>query len=266
MPLWVKLPIPYAKNLENIKMRSIKQFGLLFLSLVLLVSCSPKLQLSQTRKQLYAISAAMPMDSAMLAFYKPYKQRLDSNMNDIIAVAETEIARGRPEGKLNNLMTDAMAEIGRQNGIKFDIAYTNYGGLRLALPQGNIRLYKVYELMPFENRLVTVTFKGSDMQAFLDYIAEMGGDPISGARFKISNKKAVEVSVHGQPLDLNKEYVVLTSDYMANQGDGGYIFGKSYNRVEYTIKLRDALLDYIKQQTKAGKTLNPQLDGRITLD
>lgn len=258
-------------NLENIKMKiNPSKFGqirlLTFAFLLFLAACSHKLQLSQTQKQQYAISAAMPMDSAMLAFYKPYKQRLDSNMNDIIAVAETEIARGKPEGKLNNLMADAMAEIGRQNKINFDVAYTNYGGLRLPLPKGNILLYKVYELMPFENRLVTVTFKGSDMQAFLDYIANWGGDPVSGVRFKISNKKAVNISINGQPLDSTKEYVILTSDYMANQGDGGYIFGKSYNRVEYTIKLRDALLEYIIQQTKAGKTLNPQLDGRITLD
>ncbi len=206
------------------------------------------------------------MDSAMLAFYKPYKQRLDSSMNDVIAVAETEIARAKPEGKLNNLMADAMAEIARQNQIKFDMAYTNYGGLRLAIPQGKIPLYKIYELMPFENRLVSVTFKGSDMQLFLDYIAEMGGDPVSGIRCKIKDKKAIDIFINGEPFNNNKEYVVLTSDYMANQGDGAYIFAKAYNRQEYQIKLRDTILDYLKQQTQAGKTINPQLDGRITLD
>lgn len=230
------------------------------------MSCSPKLQLNNSLKQQYAISKDLPMDSAMLAFYKPYKQRLDSNMNDIIAVAETEISRGKPEGRLNNLVADAIAESGRQNQIKFDVAYTNYGGLRLPLPQGKISLYKVYELFPFENRLVAVTFKGSDMQLFLDYIAEMGGDPVSGIRFKIKDKKAIDIFINGEPFNNNKEYVVLTSDYMANQGDGGYIFAKAYNRQEYQIKLRDAILDYLKQQTQAGKTINPQLDGRITLD
>lgn len=235
-------------------------------ALLLQVACSPKLQLSSSIKQQYAISKDMPADSAILTFYKPFKQRLDSNMNDVIAVAETEIARAKPEGKLNNLMADAMAEIARQSGIKFDMAYTNYGGLRLALAQGNIPLYKIYELMPFENRLVTVTFSGADMQLFLNYIAEMGGDPIAGARFKIKEKKAINISINGEPFNNQKEYIVLTSDYMANQGDGGYIFGKAYQRKEYEIKLRDTILEYLKQQTKAGKTINPPLDGRITLD
>ncbi|MFM6976504.1 MAG: 5'-nucleotidase C-terminal domain-containing protein [Sphingobacteriaceae bacterium] len=258
-------------NLENINMK-IKtnyrmRFPLFIVAFLILVSaCSTKWQLNNSVKTHYAISKDLPMDSAMLAFQAPFKKRLDSNMNDIIAVAETEIARGKPEGKLNNLFADAMYWTGKQQGMSFDIAYTNYGGLRLPLPKGNIPLYKIYELMPFENRLVAVTFSGSDMQLFLDYIAEGGGDPVSGVRFEISNKKAVNISINGSPLDKAKEYVVLTSDYMANQGDGGYIFAKSYNRKEYEIKLRDALLLYIKQQTQAGKTLNPQLDGRITLD
>jgi len=247
-------------------MKHTKHFLIFCLLMLGLMSCSPKLQLNNSLKQQYAISKDLPMDSAMLAFYKPYKQRLDSSMNDVIAVAETEISRAKPEGKLNNLMADAMAEIARQNQIKFDMAYTNYGGLRLAIPQGKIPLYKIYELMPFENRLVSVTFKGSDMQLFLDYIAEMGGDPVSGIRFKIKDKKAIDIFINGEPFNNNKEYVVLTSDYMANQGDGGYIFAKAYNRQEYQIKLRDTILDYLKQQTQAGKTINPQLDGRITLD
>ena len=247
-------------------MKHTKNFLVFCLLMLGLMSCSPKLQLNNSLKQQYAISKDLPMDSAMLAFYKPYKQRLDSSMNDVIAVAETEISRAKPEGRLNNLMADAMAEIARQNQIKFDMAYTNYGGLRLAIPQGKIPLYKIFELMPFENRLVSVTFTGSDMQLFLDYIAEMGGDPVSGIRFKIKDKKAIDIFINGEPFNNNKEYVVLTSDYMANQGDGGYIFAKAYNRQEYQIKLRDTILDYLKQQNQAGKTINPQLDGRITLD
>ncbi len=120
--------------------------------------------------------------------------------------------------------------------------------------------------MPFENRLVAVTFNGTDMQLFLNYIAEMGGDPVSGIRFRIKDKKAVNILINGQEFNNQKEYVVLTSDYMANQGDGGYIFAKAYNRKEFDIKLRDTILEYLKQQTKEGKTINPQLDGRITLD
>ncbi|HEY0897316.1 MAG TPA: 5'-nucleotidase C-terminal domain-containing protein [Sphingobacteriaceae bacterium] len=229
-------------------------------------ACSKKVFLSNTNASLYPVSRDMPTDSALVKFLQPYKAHLDSQMWDVIAVSDKVIERGRPEGALNNLMADAMFIVGRENGMDFDVAYTNYGGLRLPLPEGPIRLFNVYELMPFENRLTTVRFKGSDMKLFFDYIAGMGGDPISGAAFKIRDKKAEEITIGGKPLDMSGEYTVLTSDYMANGGDGGDIFFKSFGRKEYPIKLRDAIVTYLKEQTKAGNKINPKVDGRITVE
>jgi 2',3'-cyclic-nucleotide 2'-phosphodiesterase (5'-nucleotidase family) len=103
------------------------------------------------------------------------------------------------------------------------------------------------------------------MQRFFDYIAESGGDPISGARFTIDNKKAVDITIDGKPFDVKKEYVVLTSDYMANGGDGGQIFSKNIERKDLNYKLRDAILDYLAKLKKEGKKLNPVIDGRIKI-
>ena len=115
-----------------------------------MAGCSPKLRLSSSEKTLYPISANQPKDSVIIAYYLPYKMRLDSQMNENIAVSAIEIVKGKPEGPLNNLMADAMYETGRLKNISFDIAYTNYGGLRISLPKGNIPLFKVFELIPFE--------------------------------------------------------------------------------------------------------------------
>lgn len=231
-----------------------------------LSSCSPKLQLARTDKAVYPISSDLPKDQEILDYYLPFKLRLDSMMNEVVAVSAIEISKGKPEGHLNNFMADAMADAGKSNNIPFDIAYTNYGGLRVPLPKGNIALFNVFELMPFENMITTVQFSGSDMKQFFDYIASTGGDPISGATFKIRDKKALDIKINGQALDLNRTYTVLTSDYMANGGDGGAIFLKATGRKESNIKLRDALLMYMRKQSRAGKTLNPKLDGRITVE
>lgn len=271
-----KLLIRYVKCLENtnIEMKFLNltqrlKTSLSLFSLAALLSvtaCSKKVFLQKTGADLYAVSADLPKDSAIVKYLKPYKANLDSQMWKVIAYAEKDIKRGRPEGPLNNLMADAMYLIAKENKMAFDLAYTNYGGLRLPIPKGDIKLFNVFELMPFENRLVTVKFKGSDMKAFFDYIAGMGGDPISGATFKIRDKQAVNIMINGEPFDLSKEYTVLTSDYMANGGDGGDIFYKARGRKEYSMKLRDALIIYLEQQTKAGNKINPQVDGRITVE
>jgi 2',3'-cyclic-nucleotide 2'-phosphodiesterase (5'-nucleotidase family) len=235
-------------------------------SLFIFSSCRSRMNVNHSEKVLYPISAEQPKDSAILAYYLPYKANLDSQMNKVIARSAIEIVKGRPEGPLNNLMADAMFSTGRLNKIPFDVAYTNYGGLRIGLPKGNITLNNVFELMPFENLITTVTFSGKNMQQFFDYVAEAGGDPIAGAKFRIKDKKAVDVMIGGQRLDVSKNYVLLTSDYMANGGDGGEIFSKATDRKTFEIKLRDALLNYMELQTKEGKILNPINDGRISVE
>ena len=273
MPPWAKLLMCFDTNLVNINHKnsvslkhSTLKIAVYFFAVSIFWACSPKLQLTSSDKALYPISTDLPKDKGITDYYLPYKLRLDSMMKEIIAVSAVEISRGRPEGPLNNLMTDAMADAGRSQNISFDVVYTNYGGLRIPIPKGNIALFKVFELMPFENILTTVQFTGTDMKTFFDYIASMGGDPISGATFKIHDKKAQDVKINGQPLDLDKTYTVLTSDYMANGGDGGDIFLKAMGRREYDVKLRDALIIYLRKQNKAGVIINPKNDGRITVE
>ncbi len=245
-------------------MRSIK-FLLGFTTLAFLTACSPKLQLRQTDKQLYNINATIPSDSAIQAFIFPYKNKLDSIMNDLVGVSAIEITKNRPEGTLNNFFADAMFDSGKDQGLDFDFAYSNYGGLRTPLPKGEIYRYKIYELMPFENAFALVTFKGEDTQAFFDFIAASGGEPISGASFTIHNKKAVDIFINGQPFNKRKTYKILTSDYMANGGDGGLIFSKSITNTPLNYKLRDALFHYLEKKQKAGEILNPVIDGRIKI-
>lgn len=228
-------------------------------------SCKPKYQIVNIEKKLYPVSNQYPSDSSVFISYKPYKLKLDSIMNDVVGFSDIEIQKEKPEGPLNNFFADAMYSSAKAKGIVFDIAYTNYGGIRTSLPRGAIPRYKIFELMPFENAITTVKFKGTDMQSFFEFLAKSGGDAISGARFTIDNGKAVDISVNGQPLDYTKEYIVLTSDYMANGGDGGEVFIKSIETINYGYKLRDALLDYLEQLRKACKTLNPIKDGRIKI-
>ena len=241
--------------------------GIIVVTTALLItqSCKPKYQLANSEKNLLPVSNVYPSDSLVLSHYKPYKLKLDSIMNDVVGFSEIEIQKEKPEGPLNNFFADAMFSSAKIKGIAFDVAYTNYGGLRTPIPKGEIQKYKIFELMPFENAITTVKFKGEDMQNFFDYVARSGGDAISGARFTIDNDKATEITINGAAFDASREYIVLTSDYMANGGDGGEVFTKSLETKNYDYKLRDALLDYLELQKKAGKTLNPVKDGRVRI-
>lgn len=251
--------------MPSFKIIALKNTFLLFAVVTFGFACSPKLKISKNQKQIYTITQTMPVDSDMLAFYKPYKLILDSVMNDVVAISELELTRNQPEGTLNNFFADALFESAQTANINFDIVFTNVRGLRLPLPKGEIYRYKIFELMPFENSLVSVQFDGKNTQRFFDYVAKDGGHPISGASFTIFNNKAIDIVIAGKPFDNLKSYTILTSDYMANGGDKGAVFYLGTNRKDYNYLMRTAILQYLEKQKKAGKTLNPKLDGRIKI-
>jgi hypothetical protein len=104
---------------------------------------------------------------------------------------------------------------------------------------------------------------GVQIEELFRYIARQGGDPISGASFRIVENQAKDILINDKPLNPASVYTILTSDYVANGGDGAAVYLKATGRIEHPVKVRDAILDYIKAETKAGREINPRVDGRI---
>ena len=58
-----------------------------------------------------------------------------------------------------------------------DFAWMNQGGVRDALPAGQLLERHIWDMMPFENRVVVGTFKGRDLPAVV--VAGRTIDPIA---------------------------------------------------------------------------------------
>jgi 2',3'-cyclic-nucleotide 2'-phosphodiesterase (5'-nucleotidase family) len=65
------------------------------------------------------------------------------------------------------------------------------------------------------------------------------------------------------PLDKNKVYVVATNDYLAEGNDGMKQLKNATKRVNTGIKIRDMLIEYIRNESEAGRKINPKLDERV---
>ena len=118
--------------------------------------------------------------------------------------------------------------------------------------------------MPFENELVLFTLKGEDVLIFINFVARTNGQPIAGLKINIKDGKAENIMVNGKAFDINQNYKVLTSDYIASGGDDAVGFAKPIAKKNLNLKIRDALLNEVTQLQTAGKTINAKLDGRIT--
>ena len=241
---------------------------ILLLSLTV-TACAPKAWII-TR----ATSVKIPIDSktdavadkSYIEHLQPLKQQLGVKMNVVIGEAAETMKGHAPESLLSNFSADVYRQAGTDYlGAQVDISIVNLGGLRTVIPAGNITVGKVFELMPFENELVILWLKGDKLSELIQYFATADGEGVSGIRMEISNGKAVNVSVNGNAIDPEKIYSIATSDYLAGGNDKMFQLAQYEKRQNTGIKLRDILLDYIKNETAKGNKIQSKLDGRITI-
>ncbi|MBB6498631.1 5'-nucleotidase C-terminal domain-containing protein [Pedobacter cryoconitis] len=236
---------------------------------LLLYSCSSNYHLVKSNRTEYAVTKEVKADSSIIRTYQPYKLKLDSQMNVILGYSENLLEKKMTGGEsvLGDFFSDAALAEARKTDpqIDFTMPSTN-GGLRNDLPSGAITLANVFQLMPFENELIVFEIKGTEVQSLLDYIARTGGQPVSGLKMKIVAGKPAAVIINGQPFDQTKNYHVLTSDYIAGGADGISCFKKPVASKVLNLKIRDALISYIKETQARGEKISTKLDGRITHD
>ena len=234
-----------------------------------LLSCATNYKVVQSKRTEYAISSTLAADSSVIKTYLPYKLKMDSQMNVVIGYSDIALSKKSETGEslLGNFFSDAVLNEAKKidPNIDFTMPSTN-GGLRNDLPTGPVTLSNVFELMPFENELLIFELKGTDVKALVDMIAKSNGQPVAGITITIKNRKAVSVLINGQPFDSSKNYRVLTSDYIAGGGDGVDCFKNPVTRTVAGLKVRDALVSYVKEQQAKGMKISAKLDGRITHD
>lgn len=213
----------------------------------------------------YIISVQLPKDTSLIVLTQPYRDSVNSSMNEVVGWAEETLDKKQPEGALGNFFADALLHVARQKfGVPVDAAFVNYGGIRInQLAKGEITRGEVFEIMPFDNLLVLQQVKGNLLQQYLDFIAGHGGWPMAGITMEIKNKKAVNVHIGGQPLDETKTYMITNSDYIANGGDNAAML-KNIPQQNIGYLMRDALFDYIKFLKAQGKNVSAPEEKRIT--
>jgi 2',3'-cyclic-nucleotide 2'-phosphodiesterase (5'-nucleotidase family) len=231
----------------------------------MLLSCKSALVPTKAVYEDYRITQSLGRDTSMTVLMAPYRDSVTRSMDVVVGVAEADMEKAKPEGSLGNFMVDAMLYTARQKfGTPVDAAFTNYGGIRInQLPRGPVTRGKIFELMPFDNLLVLQQVRGDVLQQFLDLTAASGGWPVAGLTMQIRDKKAVNVSVNGQPLDPSKTYTIANSDYVANGGDDAAML-KAVSQQNRGYLLRDALFDYIQALKGQGKNISAKVENRVT--
>jgi 5'-nucleotidase len=223
-----------------------------------------------------AVDASIPDDSPvnkMLAVYSPKVRELEV----VLGTLKGELKKsGAGSGSLGNFVADGMrAQASVKTGKPIALALMNAGGLRRNnIGEGELKARDIFELLPFENALITVDLTGEQLTRLLRMIVA-GREAQSGARitYKTNADKSSEMESARlrdqsgeREIDPNATYTIATVDYLYRVGGRYAILQQGKNMKELGTILRDAIINYVKSETAAGRVIKPNLDGRFVFD
>lgn len=226
-----------------------------------------------TRAKLNTIDASVPDDADVEKMLAPYSGKV-RELSKVVGQLEGGLSKtGVGAGSLGNFVTDGIkAQAQAKLGKPVSLAIVNAGGLRKnEIAAGELRASDIFELLPFENALVVLEMTGVQLARLLEIVPR---DAQAGARihFKWNDRnraefisgKLVDENGKEQEVDPQKIYTVITIDYLVRLGSGAYaILQEAKSNKPLNITLRDAILDYVKTETAAGRPIRAVVDNRF---
>jgi 2',3'-cyclic-nucleotide 2'-phosphodiesterase (5'-nucleotidase family) len=215
-------------------------------------------KLKKLSTQLIEAKGVAPDPEALQAV-EPYRAKVERQMNTVLGEATSSFSRIVQEGgALLNMVTDAYrASTGAQ------IALANTGGFRTSLPAGPITYGKLFEILPFENTIVTMKITGAQLKRTLAVrLTAVSGIRVAFDLRKPRGEQLVSVTLDdGSPILDNAIYTVAINDFMQAGGDDYTEFAQGTDVKDAGIRLRDVVSDYIRTK----KSITPLIDGRIQI-
>lgn len=215
-----------------------------------------------------------------------YERQVDSLLQRAIGETQVDLDGEHVRTGETNL-GDFVADVMRQ-AAGAEAAIINGGSIRTGIAQGKITVKDIYAVLPFDNYLVAISLTGVQIKAALEHgVARLeersrSFPQVSGLTFTYSRSapagfRVKEVTVGGQPLDAQREYVVATNDYLVAGGDGYTVFGEALKSAgDYTnlggtltsskLAYNDPgawLRELVIAAIQARKTIAPKTEGRI---
>ena len=218
------------------------------------------------------IDASIPDDPDVEKMLAPYSGRVRA-LSAVIGKLDGPLEKENVgAGTLGNFVTDGLRAFAQTKLNKpIALVIMNAGGLRKnQIAAGDLRATDIFELLPFENALVAVDVTGADLAKLLAAVVR---DAQSGARIQYKwndqnrpeflSGKLMGENGQEQEIDPNKIYTVVTIDYLLKVGGGAYAVLKEAKSVApLNITLLDAIMEYVKAETAAGRMIRAHVDDR----
>lgn len=185
-------------------------------------------KLVKSEVKLITVDSAVKADEPTRELIAEWKKKLDDALGAPIGFTKTGIEQDSAE--MSAWLTTALKE-----RFKTDFALFNRKGVRQGLPAGAITGASLWDLVPFDNQVVTVKLTGEQLQAVAD------------------NLEARVAGLKGKKLDPKKKYTLATTDYLYLGGDGFKLNEADANPTQTKESVQAALIEWTKAKQSSEK-------------
>ncbi|MCX7943653.1 MAG: 5'-nucleotidase C-terminal domain-containing protein [Deltaproteobacteria bacterium] len=199
-------------------------------------------------------------DKEVTKILAPYIISVERIKKDIICTATEDIDIISGDSlPLGQIITEAMLTY---QSINADIAIYNTGGIRSGIKKGVVTYGRVYEIIPFDNTIVSMRLTGSQLKDILEMSASSGEIDdllgISGLTVYVDYSKGVGERIvkmvrNGKEIKNNDKFTVLTNDFLYAGGDGFNTFKNGEDIIVSQTLIRDLFENFLKKK----KTISP---------
>lgn len=190
-----------------------------------------------------------------------------ARVKEVIGYSTNPMFSYYPESELSNWFIDLlMDKTARLAGKKVHIGITNFGGIRVDMPQGQIILDDMLSMFPFRNYLTYIEHTGKQIRAILEEMAATRFEVLGGVKVVADGGKIVSVEIDGEPLDDDKVYGLATISFLLEGGDNLSLAENALSVTVYEdVPIIDAVLEHIRTETEAGRPIEYKTDGRVVI-
>ncbi len=220
--------------------------------------------------ELFPIDALVPEDPDTRYILEEYLEGMQRTLllDRVITNATSPLRRFGQSGgdsQLGNLTAEAMQY---RRYIETDFCVTNSLGIRTDILEGPLTYEQMYNVMPFENTITTMTLSGLEVQELLDFAtrssAERGCNSqiqVSGISFTMNCRTggAEDIKIGGVPLSPDGAYDMCTNNYMANGGSGFRVLKRNTTKTDTGIPIREAVIAYIRDIPELPACVDPKI-------
>lgn len=243
------------------------------------------------------------VDETVAKLVNDKNAEVDKELSVVFAKSEVTLNGDKAPGNrtmetnLGNFAADALLWQARKNlgEDKVDASLTNGGGIRAAIPAGDVNMKTMKTVFPFGNTVATISVTGEQLLEALEAATyctpeAVGAFPqVSGIKFSINTAVPYEngaqypgstyyapakpgsrvtiMTVNDKVFDAKATYTIATNDFTAKGNDTYGVFKAVGSWKDTAMPLEDALVNYTKDVLKGTITAEKygKTDDRILI-